>query len=97
MMTNSTFYLYVNITFKVKTYLDEFPQNTWSRLGFRLTLLKRNEIYSIKIPVVTPPTTFNWVSYTNMADQGIEVLIKEDSDLGLATQKNLQFRVYASN
>ena len=75
MMTNSIFYLYVNITFKVKTYLDEFPQNTRSRLGFRLILLKRNEIYSIKISLVTPPTTFNWVSYTNMADQGIEVLI----------------------
>ena len=40
-----------------------------------LLSLKRNEIHSIKIPVVTPPTTFNWVGHTNMADQGIEVLI----------------------
>ena len=47
-MTNSIFYLYVNITFKVKTYLDEFPQNTRSRLGFRLILLKKMRFTLLK-------------------------------------------------
>ena len=52
-------------------------------------------ILSIKIPVVTPPTTSNWVCYTKMADQQIEVLIIQDSDLGLGTQECFQFSVYS--
>ena len=50
-------------------------------------------ILSTKIPTVTPPTTSNWVSYTKMADQGIEILIIEDSDIGLGTQEHFQFSV----
>ena len=51
-------------------------------------------ILSIKIPVITPPTTSNWVCYTKMADQGIEILIIQDSDLELGTQKYFQFSIY---
>ena len=54
-------------------------------------------ILSIKISVVTPPTTSNWACYTKMADQGIEILIIQDSDLGLETQKYLKFSVYSPN
>ena len=32
-------------------------------------------VLSIKIPVVTPPTTFNQVCYIKTADQEIEILI----------------------
>ena len=52
-------------------------------------------ILSIKIPVITPPTTSNWVCYTKMADQGIEILIIQDSDLELGTQEYFQFSVYS--
>ena len=52
-------------------------------------------ILSIKIPVITPPTTSNLVCYTKMADQGTEILIIQDSDLGLGTQEYFQFNVYA--
>ena len=52
-------------------------------------------ILSIKIPVITPPTTFNWVCYTKTADQGIEILIIQDSDLELGTQEYFQFSVYS--
>ena len=52
-------------------------------------------ILSIKMPVVTHPTTSNWVCYTKMADQEIEILIIQDLDLGLGTQKYFQFRVYS--
>ena len=52
-------------------------------------------ILSIKIPVITPPTTSNWVCYTKMADQGIEILIIQDSDLELGTQEYFQLSVYS--
>ena len=52
-------------------------------------------ILSIKIPAIIPPTTSNWVCYTKMADQEIEILIIQDSDLGLGTQEYFQFRVYS--
>ena len=51
----------------------------------------------IKIPVVTPPTTSNWVCYTKMADQEIEILIIQDSYLGLGIQEYFQFSVYSPN
>ena len=51
-------------------------------------------ILSVKIPVITPPTTSNWICYTKMADQGTEILIIQDSDLELGTQKYFQFGVY---
>ena len=38
---------------------------------------------SIKIPVIPPPATSNWVCYNKMADQGTEILIIQGSDLGL--------------
>ena len=61
------------------------------------TIKKMRFILSIKIPVITPPATSNWVCYTKMADQGIEILIIQDSDLGLGTQKCFQFSVYSPN
>ena len=71
------------------------PWSAMSRLGFRPILLKRNEIYFVyQVPIITPPTTSNWVCYIKMADQGIEILIIQDSDLELRTQKYFQFSVY---
>ena len=71
------------------------PSSARSRLGFRPILLKRNEIYFVyQVPIITPPTTSNWVCYIKMADQGIEILIIQDSDLELGTQKYFQFSVY---
>ena len=52
---------------------------------------------SIKILVITPPTTSDWVCYIKMADKGTEILIKQDSDLGLGTQTYFQFSVYSPN
>ena len=52
-------------------------------------------ILSIKIPVIPPPATSNWVRYNKMADQGIEILIIQGSDLGLGTQEYFQFSVYS--
>ena len=73
-------------------------QNARFRLGFRHILWKEMRfILSIKIPVITPPTISNWVCYTKMADQGIEILIIQDSDLGLGTQEYFQFSVYSPN
>ena len=51
-------------------------------------------ILSIKIPVFPSGATSNWVCYNKMADQGIEILITQDSDLELGTQKYFQFSVY---
>ena len=63
------------------------PWSARSSLGFRPNLLKRNEIYFVyKIPVIPPPATSNWVCYTKMADQGIEILLIKDSDLELGTR-----------
>ena len=52
-------------------------------------------ILSIKIPVIPPPATSSWVCYDKMADQGIEILIIQGSDLGLGTQEYFQFSVYS--
>ena len=51
-------------------------------------------ILSIKIPVISPPAA-NWVRYNKTADQGIEILIIQGSDLGLGTQEYFQFSVYS--
>lgn len=51
----------------------------------------------IKILVISPPTTSDWVCYIKMADQGTEILIKQDSDPGLGTQIYFQFSVYSPN
>ena len=51
-------------------------------------------ILSIKIPVIRPPATSNWVCYTEITDQRIEILIIQGSDLGLGTQEYFQFSVY---
>ena len=59
------------------------------------TIKKMRFILSIKIPVITPPATSNWVCYTKMADQGIEILIIQDSDLELGAQEYFQFTVYS--
>ena len=75
------------------------PRSSRSRLGFRPILLKKKKIererfiLSIKIPVIPPPASTNWVCYNNMADQGIEILIIQGSDLGLGTQDYFQFSV----
>ena len=45
-------------------------------------------ILSIKITVILPPATTNWVCYNKMDwSQGIEILIIQGSDLGLGTQQ----------
>ena len=54
---------------------------------------KKRFILSIKIPVIPPPATTNWVCDNKMADQGIEILIIQGSDLGLGTQEYFQFSV----
>ena len=70
------------------------PLSATSRLGFRPILLKKMRfILSIKIPVIFPPATSNWVCYNKMADQGIEILIIQDSDLELAAQEYFPFSV----
>ena len=70
------------------------PWSARSSLGFRPNLLKRNEIYFVyKIPVIPPPATSNWVRYSKMTDQEIEILIIQGSDLRLKTQKHFQFSV----
>ena len=76
----------------------KLPWSARSRLGFRPILLekkkKKREIYFVYwIPVITPPTTANWVCYTKMAGQGIEILIIQGSDLALGTQEYFQFSV----
>ena len=43
-------------------------------------------ILSIKILVVAPLTTSNWVCYNKMVHQGIEVLIIQNSHPGLGTR-----------
>ena len=48
---------------------------------------------SIKTPVIPSPATTNWVGYNKMADQGIEILIIQGSNLGLRTQEYFQFSV----
>ena len=106
-MTNSTCYLYVNTTLRVKTYLHKLvkaylaislPQVPYPDWALGLFFWKEMRfILSIKSPVVTPPTTSNWVCYNKMADQGIEILIIQDSDLELGTQKYFQFSVYTTS
>ena len=74
-MTNSTCYLYVNTTLRVKTYLHKLvkaylaislPQVPYPDWALGLFFWKEMRfILSIKSPVVTPPTTSNWVCYLN--------------------------------
>ena len=69
------------------------PRSARSKLGFRPVLKRKRFILSTKIPVIPPPATTNWVCYNKMADQGIEILIIQGSDLGLGTQEYFQFSV----
>ena len=81
---------------KLGNWLHDYksPWSARSRQGFR-PILKRNEIYFVyQVPIITPPTTSNWVCYIKMADQGIEILIIQDSDPEVGTQKYFQFSVY---
>ena len=59
-----------------------------------LTLTKlsflRGLFYSILFAVFTLPTTSNWVWYNKIADEGIEILIIEDSHPKLGTYKYFQ-------
>ena len=84
-----------NKTRKLATWL-QVSLNCQVQTGFQAysSEKKKRFILSIKIPVVTPPTTSNWVCYIKMADQGIEILIIQDSDLELKTQEYFQFNVY---
>ena len=72
-------------------------QSARSKPGFTLILLKRNEIYSIKIWAVTPPITSSWVCYTKIGDQEIDILNIQNSDLGLGNQNYFQFSVCSPN
>ena len=49
-------------------------------------------ILSVKIPVITPIPS-SWVCYNKIADEEIEILIIQGSDLGLVTQEYFQFSV----
>ena len=48
---------------------------------------KKRFILSIKTPVIPPPATTNGVCYNKMADQEIEILIIQGSDIRFGTQE----------
>lgn len=85
---------------KLKTYLDKIRQLiTWLQVSPEVPgpdwvsgLLSWT--LSIKVPIVIPSTTCNWVCDTKMADQGTELLIIQDSDPRLGTQEYFQIRVH---
>ena len=54
---------------------------------------KKDFILSTKTPVIPPPATTNWVCYNKIADEEIEILIIQGSDIGLGTQEYFQFSV----
>ena len=89
---NLTFYK----TRQLATWLQVSPK-CQVQTGFQAYSSKKKIkfILSIKIPVIPPPATSNWVCYNKMADQGIEILIIQGSDLGLGTQEYFQFSVYS--
>ena len=81
---------------QLATWLQVSPK-CQVQTGFQAYSSEMRFILPIISPVVTPSTTSNYVYYTKMADQGTEILIIQDSDLGLGTQKYFQFRVYSPN
>ena len=99
-LVTTTFFFFFNLTFyktmQLATWLQVSPK-CQVQTGFQAYSSEMRFILPIISPVVTPSTTSNYVYYTKMADQGIEILIIQDSDLGLGTQKYFQFRVYSPN
>ena len=88
---NLTFYK----TRQLATWLQVSPK-CQIQTGFQAYSKKKERfILSIKIPVIPPPATSNWVRYSKMTDQEIEILIIQGSDLGLGTQEYFQFSVYS--
>ena len=85
-------YLTFYKTRQLATWLKVSPK-CQDETGFQAYSKKKTFILSIKIPVIPPPATTNWVCYNKMADQGIEILIIQGSDLGLRTQEYFQFSV----
>ena len=87
---NLTFYK----TRQLATWLQVSPK-CQVQTGFQAYSSKKKIkfILSIKIPVIPPPATSNWICYNKMADQGIEILIIQGSDLWLGTQEYFQFSV----
>ena len=74
-------------TRQLATWLKVSPK-CQVQIGFQAYSSKKKKfILSIKTPVIPSPATTNWVCYNKMADQGIEILIIQGSDLRLGTQK----------
>ena len=101
-LVNTTFFFFFFSTLlfiKLCNWLPGYKslQSARFRLEFQAYSSEMRFILPIISPVVTPSTTSNYVYYTKMADQGTEILIIQDSDLGLGTQKYFQFRVYSPN
>ena len=89
----SNFYLIFYKTKQLATWLKVSPK-CQVQTGFHAYSSKEKKfILSIKTPVIPFPATTNWVCYNKMADQGIEILIVQGSDLRLGTQKYSQFSV----
>ena len=87
----SNFYLTFYKTRQLATWLKVSPK---CQTGFQAYSSKRKRfILSIETPIIPPPATTNWVCYNKMADQEIEILIIQGSDLGLGTQEYFQFSV----
>ena len=82
---NLTFYK----TRQLATWLQVSPK-CQVRTGFQAYSSKKKKkmrsILSIKISVIPPPATSNWVRYSKMTDQEIEILIIQGSDLRLPIQ-----------
>ena len=90
---NLTFYK----TRQLATWLQVSPecqvQTGFQDYSSKKKKKKKRFILSIKIPVIPPPATSNWVRYSKMTDQEIEILIIQGSDLRLKTQNHFQFSV----
>ena len=95
-MTDNSCYVCINTTSEVKTYLGivrqltqvslDVPGPIWVSGWFSLVPKRMKSILLTKVAVVTSPTTSNWILCTKLVDQGIEILINQDSDPGLGTQ-----------
>ena len=95
LLETSNFYLTFYKTKQLATWLKVSPK-CQVQIGFQAYSSKKKKfILSIKTPVIPSPATTNWVCYNKMADQGIEILIIQGSDLGLGTQEYFQFSLFS--
>ena len=93
----NNFYLTFYKTRQLATWL-QVSLKCQVQTGFQAYSSKRKRFtLSIKTPVIPSPATTNWVGYNKMADQGIEILIIQGSDLRLGTQEYFQLSVSSSS